>query len=97
MAFGFQIWTLLLIVFEGLNQPKSFYNSVKISNYKQTLRNVCTAYQHSLHLQSCRIMEDLRVCSVLHLLVGHVPCVSGLADSVSTQNQAMHLCVTTAD
>lgn len=30
MAFGFQMWILLLVVFEGPNKPKSFYNSMKI-------------------------------------------------------------------
>lgn len=36
-------------------------------------------------------MEDLRICAILHLLVGYVLCVPGLAESVCTQNQALHL------
>lgn len=38
-------------------------------------------------------MEDLRVCTVLHLLVGHVPCVSGFANSGYTENEALRLWV----
>lgn len=36
-------------------------------------------------------MEDLWICAILHLLVGHVLCVPGLAESVCTQNQELHL------
>lgn len=49
-------------------------------------------YQQPLHLQGCWIKENLNVCAILCLLARHVPCVPGRAESVWTQDQALHLC-----